>query len=416
MSASSTFITLYLAQEPLGSQIRNLWASHELPADYEISLDHLPQLEAFGNDITTLSIDRPLATFFVKLLLALSKGTRGKEQKAKIVNTIYSFILRGAGDLMSHSSLVKTMTVKLEEFLKDQDIDPECQKAWKKWHEYLVFHYQKHWPELEELYTELMKALIDNFVDYLAIMYNQLNVPNLSYDALPCHLEFMHEAPTRHDFDQRPKSWNAGPHGYITLQRGFLNGPFAYHSCYGPMSGSFVNGKPDGAWKHTGCACEFKEGQMTSWTNWETTVTFAWNEDGTINHRKCTKTGHYGSVCSIPFEEEVRLYQVTFALNDDGTGESVLVTYRVPVDAERVPFFVHDSFFAVSKATVESIKSKNGVTVRKAGNLVEQGEVVDKEFSTRYVKKLYPPSYDGMIVGYLTIAEAIAEAIADNSD
>jgi hypothetical protein len=153
---------------------------------------------------------------------------------------------------------------------------------------------------------------------------------------------------------------------------------------------------------------------MTSWTDWSTAITIAWNEDGTINHRKCTKTGLYGSAGTIPFEKEVRLYHVTFSFNDDGmTGEPVLVTFRVPVDAERVPFFIRDSCFAVGKATVESIKSKDGKTVRKAGKLTFQDEVVDKEFSTRYDKNLWPQSYDDMIVGYLTIAEAIATADSD---
>lgn len=407
MPVSSAFFNSYLAQEPLGSQIRNLWTMHELPADYEVSIEHLPQLEIFGNDVTTLSLDRSLATFYIKLLLALANVTRGKENKCKIINTIYSFILRGAGDLMSESSLVKTMTKKLEDMMAEKDIIPESQHQWKIWHEYLTYHYQKNWPELEELYTELRSAMIDNFVEYLSNMYNQVAVPILSYDALPCHQEFMHEAPTRHDFDQRPKSWNAGPHGYITLQRGFLNGPFDYNSCYGPMSGSFINGKPDGTWKHTGCTCEFKDGRMISWTNGLTSVTIVWNEDGTINHRKCTKTGLYGSVSSIPFEKEVRLYQIVYSFNDDGeSGEPVLVTYRVPVDAERVAFFIRETSFAVSKATVESIKSRNGETVRKAGHLTFQDEVVDKDFSTRFTKSLF--NTDEMISGYLTINEAIS--------
>jgi hypothetical protein len=436
MPVSSAFFTSHLATEPLASQIRNLWTLHGLPADFEVEMEHLPLLEAFGKDVPDDAPNRPLSVFFVKLLLELCENTSGKENKCKITSVIFPFMLR-ATDLLTFKRLVVTMINKLHEFKEETSL-PEYQEKWKEWREALEAHFAKTWPgddwktcfsfpQIPKLMPEApqLKSMtqVSPLGAYVKQLIEEIRRPNLSFEAYHSEEIAQIEGLTHRTTDGPGEMvWNGFSYtlqlakGFVTIQNGQLNGPMEYKTPYHQKTtGAFRNGKPDGEWKVDLYTIQFKEGRVTSWASEATSVTIAWNEDGTINHRKCTKTGPYGVSSEVSFTREIRLYRVFNPEEDDNAidnpdQDSVLVTYRVPVDAERVPFFIRGNEIAVSKAIVESLKTWGGKNVRRVGALTFQDVIVDKEFSNRFATRLsygYDGEAAGMISGYLTAAEAV---------
>ena len=444
MPIPRTFFNDFLAQEPLGTQIRDLWTRHGLPTDFEVNIDHLPLLEAMGKDVPDDKEHRPLSVFFVKVLLELCERTPGKENKGNITNVIFPFMLR-ATDLLTVKRLTVTMINKLYEFEKEEHDLPQYQEQWKEWRDALEAHFNKTWP------GDQWKACFDESVStnqrpllpllpgtpgaaqprppvsllgsHVKQLIDQIRQPILSFEAYHSEDLAQIEGPTLRLIDGPSEQiWNGYAYtfspakGFVTIQHGKLNGPMEYTTPYHQKTtGSFRDGKPDGEWKIDLYTIQFKEGRVTSWASEATAITIAWNEDGTINHRKCTKTGPYGISSEVSFTREIRLYRVVNPDEDDNRIDNpdldaVLVTYRVPIDAERVPFFIRGNEIAVSKAIVESLKTWGGKNVRKVGRLTFQDVIVDKDFSSRFATRLsygYDDSTPGMISGYLTAAEAI---------